>query len=94
MKKIILIFALALTSVVVNANEKEKDLVKNTDLPEFIRAFQDCEAYANRAARAEVGFWEDFFTNGAASQASYHYWLGYCEGHDPANGELLDPVFL
>ncbi len=55
---------------------------------------QDCDEYAQNAADEEVGWFENYLTQGFAYAASYSYWLGLCEGVTAGGSELLDPVFI
>lgn len=61
---------------------------------EIIVLDQDCNEYASNAADAEVGFWENFLTQGQAYMNSYNFWQGYCEGASAGGSTVLDPVFI
>lgn len=91
MKKVILVVALALCSISINAMEDSAEVKINDSKLELVT---DCEDYATRASGREVNPITDALSGHILGSVSYGYWLGVCESHDPADGELLDPVFL
>ncbi|MFD2916967.1 hypothetical protein [Psychroserpens luteus] len=92
MKKIFFTLALMLSgSFVFASNADTSNFAINYEKTIFQ---QDCNEYAANAADQEVGFWENFLTEGQAYMNSYNYWQGYCEGASAGGATVLDPVFI
>jgi hypothetical protein len=88
MKKLLLMSLFVIGSLNLNANVSEK----------VVLTLQDCVAYGNAAASAELDSY-GWFTKAILIHEGYYFplsaeWREVCENHNQNDGELLLPIFL
>jgi hypothetical protein len=92
MKNVFFALAFMLVGTFAFANNSVKSEFSDNML--YFVAEQNCNEYASNAANEEVGWFENFVTQGQAYINSYNYWLGFCEGASAGGAIVLEPVFI